>query len=564
MSSRLRNLFILLGVLLVVVIAVPLAFFFLEEKPQETPDSKPKVDKVTVDPIVIVDKSAAGDVASFTVTNEYGTFTVSPRETDGLLSAESYVDLPRDASMIDALCDDLLCMEATVKTTAEEADVDYGLDAPTATITATYGDGSCETFVFGKEAVGTKGYYCRYVVGEATTKTTAAEETTSTAAEETTATTAEETTQTTAPETETEIVDDGATDTTLYIVPLSTVQQFLIEEKDLIGKTLIVPPSPIEEDKEGKAQLLTMELGGTCRSQPVRMITDTEDIYSDLTTVSTYVIESPFLRSIDSDEFYMEASTMLSLTAAGIACPHPTEEQLESYGLTTNPHSLAKLTFAVVTAITDENDNTTMTWYNERTHTIVLGNKDENGNYYALVDYQLEDGETHFHDTVYLLSPDTVPWAELTFFDLTDKRLFLKSISTVESMTITDQGEATTFSLTHHENAEDVDSEITIKANDKVYGTDDFRTLYQMMILIHRTAEKDVGFEKSGDAKYRIQIEFNDGSDPYDFSFYEMSASRYLLVTGDGEEVAVSISETDEFFKQYARYLAGEPVQTTY
>ena len=525
MSSRVRNLIILLSVLAVVVAGLVVLFVFLD-KPAEPNDpvvNRPQYnddETVTItDKTFIIGedgKTSENKITAFTVKNEKATFTVSARD-DGVLAAENYFGLPRDATMIDAMCSNLLCMEAITTVEAAEEDSAYGFDEPTLTVDVSYSDGSAEQFVFGTTAVGTEGYYARRVGDE-----------------------------------------------TLYIVEKALVSQYLIEEKDLIGKTLIAAPSPDADDNEGTAQLLTMELTGSFRDTPIRMITDVDGIYGDLTTVSTYVIEKPFLRSIDSDEFYLEASAMLSLTAEGIACPYPTEEDLARFGLAEDPYSIANLTFAVVRGVATDDDSVKMSYYNERKHVIVLGNKDENGNYYALVNYELEDGTKGVYNTVYLLSPSSVPWAEMTFFDLTDKKLFLKNITTVDDITVTINDKAYRFELTHHEDKTDNDEKLTVTHDGTKFDTYDFRVLYQQLIKIHRSAEKDADFEKSGTPKYKVEITFNDGTDPYVFSFYEMSAARYLLVTRDGEEVAVSVSDADEFIKQVKRYLVGEDVQTPY
>ncbi len=528
MSSRVRNLIILLSLLAVTVVGLVLAFVLLDEPVEEDSPivNRPQISQNN-DPVVITDKtyvigedgkSSENKVTKFIVANQYGEFAVVPRD-DGTLCAESYFGLPRDSAMIDAMCEPLLCMEAVTTVDAEEEDSAYGFDSPTLTLTAVYSDKTIETFVFGSVAVGTEGYYCRR---------------------------------------------ESDTEGNLYIVEKALVEQYLVEEKDLIGKTLIAPPSPDADDKEGKAQLLTMELSGSFRKEPIRMITDVDGIYGELTTVSTYVIEKPFLRSIDSDEFYLEASAMLSLKAAGVACPYPTEEDLARYGLDKDPYSIANLTFAVVRGESTDDDTVKMNYYNERKHVIVLGDKDEKGNYYALVNYEMEDGTTGVYNAVYLLSPDSVPWAEMTFFDLTDKKLFLKHIRNVDNLTVTLDGTSYAFDLTHHENATNNDDKITVTHNGEKFGTYDFRILYELMIKIHRSAEKDADFEKSGEPKYVVALSFNDGTEAYTFSFYEMSSSRYLLVTQDGEEVAVSISDTDEFIKQVKRYIVGEDVRTPY
>ncbi len=467
----------------------------------------------TDDDIVIVDKTkneqggaVTDPVVRIQIQNEKDTFTIAKRE-DNTMAVEAYKDLLPDSTAIRSMCDSLAYLTAIATPPANEEDAAYGFTAPKATVTVSYYDGTTATLTIGNESQGTHGYYCRL---------------------------------------------EG--DETLYVVDTAVVGAFFTDGMQLIGKALIAPPAPNEDDESGQSQLLNLWLTGTCRQTPIEIMTDVDASYPGLTYVSTYVIKSPYLRAIDSDFFLSISSTIPYLTADGVAAVHPTVSQLEEFGLS-NPYSVAAFTLSVTNVTSADNGGTTTSHYNDREHMILLGNKDENGNYYALIDQ---------YDIVYLLTPASVPWAETQYHDVVSKLLFMKAITSVDSITVTDQGEAKTFALEHRPDAGNRDAEMVVTADGKTYSTPEFRILYQLMIGIKRVGNKEDGAAAQGEPVLSFKVTFNDGTEDMVMSLYPMTASRYLCVTADGEESAVSIRTVEDFLKQYHNYLNGDPVTSTY
>jgi len=514
MRKRQKTMLIAAVALAVIVAAVVCLILFAGEPATEETAPETTVTTAPEEPaILVIDRTlnAQGGavqtpVQAMAIRNEKNTFNVI-RRSDTTLAVEAYSDLLTDSLALETLSGHAAKLEAVKRLEAVDNAAEFGFDTPTATVTVTYYDQSTATIEFGDASQGTEGYYCR-LQGE----------------------------------------------DTVYIVDKVTAECFMVEGKDLIGKGLISSPPLKEDDKEGTPQLLKLWLTGRCREKPVEITVDTEGQYKGLTYVSTFVMTSPYLRAVDSDAFHVTASTMRTLTAAGVECPHPTAEQLAAYGLD-DPYSVAAFTLSIVSTASAEGGATKSTHYNDREHMILLGNKDENGNYYALVDG---------YDTVYLLSPASVPWAEQTHYDLMSKLLFMKAITAVDSITVTKDGEAQTFALAHHPEEEKRDDQLTVTSGGKTYSTSDFRTLYQMMIGIHRVGLKEAGAAADGSPVLKLEMTFNDGTAPMSVALYPMTASRYLCVTDDGEECAVSIRDTETFFKQYENYLAGEPVLSPY
>ncbi|MBQ9414722.1 MAG: DUF4340 domain-containing protein, partial [Clostridia bacterium] len=497
MNKRLRTLLIALGVL-VIIAAVAGVLVWL---PTGGANDETETTTTTAgdDTIPLLDKASIGDapVLALTITNATGHFEIRPRD-DGTMAVTDYPDLPPDGTAITALCKDAAGLSALAVVENAEAAEAYGFSSPSAQFTASYVDGTEATVVFGSKTPYDTGYYAQV---------------------------------------------DG--DSHIYIVDTETAEAFQTSGLSLIGKSLIVAPAVASDDTEGTAQLLELRLAGSGRKQRVDIRLDVNGDYPGMTYVSAYVMTAPYVRAIDSDLFSSPSTAMTSLTASGVAAVHPDEATLASYGLT-DPASTAAFTSAVVRV--SKADSKKMEHEQDREHMILLGNQDENGNYYALVDGI---------DAVYLLAASQVPWAQWQYIDLTSKLLFLRDIATVSSVTVNENGQTTVMELTHFPDKENVDENLQVTIGGKQHDTADFRKVYQQLIGIRRLGDADPGAAASGTPVLSVTLAFNDGSDPMTVELYPMTASRYLLMTNDGEQSAVSISKTEDFLKVYADYLAG-------
>ena len=523
MRKRQRNLIIAVAVLLALIgafVGFGIVFGWFS---QETTDETDTTATTTTAPLKSEEEMTYGEalydrtknaqggavsqpIREIAIQNHRDSYKVITR-SDNTMAVEAYQDLLTDTMSIDTLCGYLSTLRVLKTLEPTEDTAQFGFADPSATVTVTFYDDTTETLEIGNASQGTVGYYAR-----------------------------------------------RQGDDHVYIVHSDIAESLLAEGKSFIGKSLIGVPPRNADDTTGQAQLLQLWLTGRCRPTPVEIAVDTDGEHASMTYVSTYVMKAPYLRAVDSDAFHVTASTMTSLTAVGVECPHPTTDQLAEYGLS-DPYSVAAFTLSIVSTASGENGGSVSTHYNDREHMILLGNKDENGNYYALVDG---------YDTVYLLSPASVPWAEATHLTLMSKLLFMKAITEVDEIAILHDGTETAFKLEHRPEAETRDEQMIVTANGKTYSTRDFRTLYQLMISVKRVAEKEAGATVSGEPVLRFELTFNDGTAPMTVSMYPMTASRYLCVTDDGEQTAVSIRDTETFLTQYENYLKGEPVYSQY
>lgn len=456
---------------------------------------------------VLVDKSTADGkavekpVARIEVSTVLESYVLSPNE-DGELHLESCRDLPRNSAVIQSLVEKLTTIEVE-KTVTEDPDAakEFGFDLPLATVAVTYHDDTEFIFELCSLPLGSEGYYLK--------------------------------------------VKDKAP---IYLADAEFGEEVLQEETAFIGTTLFTAPTPKEDDDNGSAVLKEMSLTGSIRDQIITLhMRDSND--SDEYENSSYILTEPYETDVNSETIStLVAGTSLVATKAVKA--HPTDEQLAEYGLD-KPRSIAKIVTAVHTSTVDDSSNITAeSYYDERTNLVVLGKQDDEGNYYALVNAL---------DVVYLLSADSVPWAEATYEDFVSSMLYLRKITNIQRFTCVLNGEEHVFDLTHVPDADTLDEKLLVKENGKQYDTADFRTLYQVLMTIARTGSAPA--EPSGEPLLIIRLEpVSDQHKTLETAIYKHSASVYICRTSEGDTYKVSASRVDYAIEQINRFLAGEVV----
>lgn len=176
------------------------------------------------------------------------------------------------------------------------------------------------------------------------------------------------------------------------------------------------------------------------RTSPLILRRSTAD--DNLNNSSNYVITKPYFRAANSSSAVVTAlGTYTSVTASGVEKPYPTAEDLKRYGLD-DPYSTAVFTLAVETTETSETsgESAKTSYYNIQKHTIQLGNKNDNGEYYALV-----YNEDQRIPVVYLFSASSVAWAEAQYDDVAETLLFLRNIDSLSNVILTAGGRRPTL-----------------------------------------------------------------------------------------------------------------------
>ena len=505
MSKQIRTLLIA-GVAVLVLVALLLGLLFLLPSGEEEEESSSSSDTS----ITLLDKSTdengdtISDPVSQAVFSQGGaSYTIAPDE-EGEMRVAGFDDLPVSTSAVSAMANNFATITATRKVAdTSENEADFGLDEPQATAEITYADGTVVTAELGDETPLEDGYYFRL-----------------------------------------------STDEAIYIVSTSLGSRMLDKAEAYVGTSLIVAPSTREDDENGQAVVYGMDLSGTVRaSKPFSVRVYEEGDPSSLSSFG-YVIDSPSMAGVSQNEDVQSLfSSATSLSATDTEKAHPTSEDLAEYGLD-NPYSVCELTLAVQSSSTDEDDNTVIIYYNTTEHTIRLGNKNDDGYYYALIDD---------YDAVFLVSASSVPWAEAQYADVVNTFLFSNNIVDVASISLTADGEETTFELEHFPDAESNDEKLTVTVDGTVYPTSDFRSLYQVFMQVERYGETDE--TPAGDPDVVFTVNLSDDSTPDVVArFYKQSASVYICAIEGGDTYTVKASDVENMLTQVQRYLNGEEV----
>lgn len=539
MSKQLRTL-VITGVAVIALAALLLVLLFVVPKPEEEDSSSTTSSDTSV---TLVDKTKDDDgktvadpVTSAKITTAGGSFTVS-RNEDGNLAVDDFADLPLNTSNLNTLENNLKTITATQEVAADAENIaDFGFggegyaslptsaegstskavqeDGILASVTVTYHDGTEYSFEISREAPSKEGYYFR-----------------------------------------------EAGKSTVYLVSSTLPTALLRPATDYIGTDLVTAPVVKDDDENGQAVMRDMELSGTVRDQVIALRQATE---SDTSTMnySGYVITKPYFKNGNSSSSGL-LSTLAAYTAAkadGVAKVRPTAEDLEAYGLT-NPYSQATFNLAVYTHTDTESEDseeetkTVYSYYNVTKYTIKLGNKNEDGQYYALV--SVDDQET---PVVYLVSGDNVPWAEAQYDDLADTMLFQQMITGLSDVAVTVNGEKTVFHLEHFPDAGNRDDMMKVTVEGQQFSTPDFRTLYENFLKIARTGKAPA--EPEGEPVFTLDLTpLPDSEDqPIHVEIYKYDPNVYIVKHTSGETYAVAAKTVTHTMEQITRYLNGESV----
>ncbi|MBR3289182.1 MAG: DUF4340 domain-containing protein [Clostridia bacterium] len=461
----------------------------------------------------LIDKSALGADGVVRVEIDTGDETyILQKNTDGLMTVAAFEDLPRNADAVDALRNALLTLtpHALVLETATEAELAAcGLTRPAVSAAVTYADGDAFAFEIGNLEPGENAHYYFRKAG----------------------------------------------DPAVYLVEAALYQQLMKPAADYLATVLT--PAPASDD-DGTARLERLELSGTLRPDRVVLRRAEESDPAPLRVAGHYVIAEPYVRAVNTELVYPWETGLCDASASGVAAVHPTEKQLASFGLD-EPHSVADITFAVFPADAATETSAAHTEpYNHVSYTLSLGGKNENGDYYALVDGV---------DAVYTVPGSAVPWAEATYGDLISSTLFLHYITDLSDITVTVNGTTSVIHLTHSGGeTSDAAATFTATVGDRTMSEADTRTLYRLMMMVGRIAEEPTDAPSSAlsaPSGLTLRLTFLD-PDKADavYTFYPYSANRYLCVAEDGDTFQVKAADVESLLTQIDRYLSGQPVQS--
>ena len=470
--------------------------------------SKEPVSEVSAEPPLdpLIDKSALGtDAIDQVEIGAEGETVTLRKNADGLLCVAGFEDLPRSADTINSLLSQLLTItpESLVLSDATEAELQAcGLLPPEATVSVTFADGDTFSFDIGNVEPGEHAHFYFRKAGE----------------------------------------------TAVYLVEATLYQALTRPATEYLATVLTPAPSPASDDSAGTPKLERLSLSGTLRDTPVVLRRAEKSDPSSVKIAGNYVVEKPYYRAIDTNLVSPWETGLCDATASSVAAAHPTAEQLAEFGLD-EPRSVATITFAIFPT-----DGSATEPYNRVSYTVSLGGKDENGNYFALVDGL---------DIVYLVTPTMVPGAEATYNESATSTLFLHYITDVSDITMSVNGTDSVVHLTHAGGeSSDTAATFTATVNGRDVTEADTRALYRLMMMVKRVALVDADVQPTGTPILSLRLSFL-GAEDADavYAFYPYSANRYLCVAADGDVFQVKAATLETLLSQIERYVNGESVQ---
>lgn len=269
-------------------------YFLMQYEPEGEQDSSSESTAVA-----LVEKTEY-DVDTVTIENGEGSFTIKnlgdsqyeiPEVKEAPLNTLAGTALKRMA---------LLSATSTVSESPEDLGT-YGLQSPSATVSAKYTDGSSFTLLLGDDAPGNNGTY-----GKTPDKDT------------------------------------------VYLFSTSEVQNFKKSVFEFVDKTVTNQPDENYQQTGNIVYPDKVTLGGSFRSEPIVMqIVDAEEgAESELSNygLTMYTMTSPKVRPVDSDKGTDALTNLMTITADAVVAYEPTPEQMKEYGLD-EPYSTAEFTY---------------------------------------------------------------------------------------------------------------------------------------------------------------------------------------------------------------------------
>lgn len=342
----------------------------------------------------------------------------------------------------------------------------------------------------------------------------------------------------------------------IYLIDTDFVDAVAAPSTAYLSTTPITAPTAEEDDDELVVRDVT--LTGTVRPQTIAFqISD--EVQEDSTmaqVLSGFYLTKPYVRTVQSSSSLLSASSYYGFAATGIVKVNPTAADLKTYGFDT-PYSACEVSLSIKKTTTETDKDTgeetsTISFYNTFRYTVKLGKETESGERYAVV-YDKKD----LIPLVYTVSLDSVAWATTQYDDLADTLLFFTYIDQVDQLSVTLGGKTTAFELTHRPDEEERDDQLQVVADGETYDTADFRTLYQQMMNLTRTASLDE--KPTGEPELTIAIQTNTTTAHSGWiKLYVHSAGKYAVLHDTGELYLTDAKEVSKFITAYQNYLNGE------
>ncbi len=511
MNPRIRTLLIAL----ITVVALIAVLVLIPLLPDKEPLSSHNHGSTDGDSQVIslLNKTSDNDsntvvVPELTIQSEKEKYTIRFDDKEDVYRLVGYEDIDLDEESVATLIDGAAVLNASQKVAQVTSLSEYGLDKPDYTVTITYYDAGTASLLIGDATPDAEGFYVKLADSES-----------------------------------------------VYICSQDAMSPFRMSYLEYVQTTLVTPPTVKDDDENGSAILRRLTMTGKNLSKPLTIRRSTEEDGMEMNYFN-YIISSPYKRGI-ADQVIASLTTMTSLTASQGMVLHPTEADLARYGFH-NPLMVAELTLSVETTLEKDNssesseteEETTYIYYGGTDYKITIGSTTEDGDYLVMIDGI---------NAIYLVSYSALsPIAERTYENTVNPLLFLKDITQLSRVEVKLDGTVYSFKLAHHADKEESDEKMTVTMAGKPYDTENFRSLYQLMMEMQRygaTTEMP-----AGQPQLSISIFDTEGKQHLSVELFPLSGSLYAVRTTEGELFTTKASNVTHFIKQLDNYLNNKEV----
>ncbi len=439
-------------------------------------------------------------VQSITIKNKDDEYTVRYNAKDKVYLLDGYADISLAASGVEELVDIATTLNGYDKVEAVDKLADFGLESPKTAATFSYHDNTTVTLLIGNETPDSAGYYARLQDSD-----------------------------------EVVMIDAGI------------VSYFQLKKGQYIERNLIAAPTVKEDDANGAVVLKELTLKGGPGKETLSLrqaATSDGEEYS----YSTFVITKPYKRMVSETVSETLSSFTYLIASEGVVL-HPTAADKAKYGFN-DPYAVLDITLAVQTAKEEDENSTEFTYYNAASSKITVGSKDDNGNYYVMLDG---------HNVIYLVASSSLSSVvERTYVNTISQLLFLKTIVDLKQVSISADGKTYDFKLTHDASKEDSDKQMIVVCDGKTLDTQDFRSLYSRLMGVSRYGETDK--KPTGEPLHKIVLTENDSSTFLTLEIFRHSGSLCTVRTDEGELFTVKVSDISTFMSLVKDYYDGKPI----
>ena len=481
-NLRRRTFTVVLSSVAVVLLSVILLIVMLPSStPQEDTDGSASSNSQaeTKPSIPLLDKtgnstsnSTATYVQEVSFSNNNESFTISYNAEEKVYVLKGYEDLSLSLDMVLSLRKFTEKIQALEQVSNASNLAAFGLDKPQATATITYTDHTSTSIRIGAVTPSKNGYYGQF--GDSNE---------------------------------------------VYIFSSDSGALFCSRAASFIDTLLIATPEVKSDDKNGLALLRNATYTGKSFATPVTL-RRTNHLDNEVFSYFSYLISDPYLRAVN-DVTANALGQFKSLSAEQALLLHPTAKQKSALGFDT-PLLQLKLTMSVETEEDTDSDNPPKKYYNTVDYILTVGSVNADGNYVVM-----RDGI----DAIFLVSKEKFSYLfDLTYENAVNEFLFIRQIESIGRIVIRlDNNTEYDFKLTHYPKEEKANDQLRVTSGDKVYSTEHFRKLYELMLNLRRYDSKPE--KPSGEVPLEITLYDNDGLVYLSAKYYNTSGSLCTVET---------------------------------